>query len=175
MTPVEHRGKVHFIQGDATQLVDEMKKKAPGHIWEDAKVVACVGNTFGIFPDSIKSLVYQQMAQLAGPDGFVLIGYWNAKCFGDAVQNFYYANPSLCGKFTGECVDFGAVRLTTPTGYSTHWTSVEEARQVLQAEGLEEDSIEEKGKGVLVTARLSDNVSIDREEDLRAQAYYDSD
>ena len=40
----------------------------------------------------------EQMAELAGPDGFVLIGYWNARCFGDAVQNFYFANPSLCGK-----------------------------------------------------------------------------
>jgi choline kinase/ubiquinone/menaquinone biosynthesis C-methylase UbiE len=188
-TPVEQRGKVHFVEGDATQLVKEMQDKAPAHIWDDAKIVACVGNTFGIFPDSIKSMVYQQMAQLAGPDGFVLIGYWNAKCFGDAVQNFYYANPALCGKFTGENVDFGAVRLTTPTGYSTHWTSVDEARQVLQSEGLEEVDIMEKGKGVLVTARLSDSapregfsprsrtktVQIEREEDLRAQAYYDSD
>jgi cyclopropane fatty-acyl-phospholipid synthase-like methyltransferase/choline kinase len=193
LTPVEHRNRVHFVHGDASKLVQEMKDKAPAHIWDDARVVACVGNTFGIFPDEIKPLVYQQMAELAGKDGFVLIGYWNARCFGDAVQNFYFANPTLCGKFNGENVDFAQTKLCTPSGYCTHWTGVDEARQVLQDQGLEEVNIEEKGKGVLVTARQGvthvmlngghsveehgDNTSaaLTAEEDLRAQAYYDSD
>jgi SAM-dependent methyltransferase len=46
---------------------------------------------------------------------------------------------------------------------------------VLIQNGLEEVTIEEKGKGVLVTARQGSQLGLSAEEDLRAQAYYDSD
>jgi hypothetical protein len=62
------------------------------------------------------------MAELAGPEGVAIMIYWNAKWFGDATQNFYHKNPDLCGKFTGDCIDLEKVVLTTPSGYTTHWT-----------------------------------------------------
>lgn len=79
--------------------------------------------------------------------------YWNARWFGDACQNFYHANPQLCGPFTGASVDFDTTTLTTPSGYRSHWTGVKEAREVIEGLGLEIVSLKEKGKGVLVAAR----------------------
>ena len=71
------------------------------------------------------------MAEVAGDDGLVVVIYWSASCFGDACQNFYYKNPQLCGKFTGDCIDFDNCNLKTPSGYSTHWSSLEEVRGIV--------------------------------------------
>lgn len=147
--------KMQFIRGDACELVDLMSREAPKHIWSDTKVVCCVGNTMGIIPDNLKEKVYRQMTELAGDDGVIVIVYWNAACFGDACQNFYHANPQLCGPFKGDSIDFNTTTLATPapTNYRSHWTGVEEARQVLRSLDLEEIIVEERGKGVLVAAR----------------------
>merc|ERR1712083_641689 len=136
---------------------DLMKTKAPKHIWSDTRIVACVGNTIGIIPNNLKERVYQQMTELAGEKGVIVIVFWNARCFGDACQNFYYANPQLCGPFTGTSIDFENTTLTTPppTSYRSHWTGVEEARELLRDLHLEEIVVEEKGKGVLVAARMN--------------------
>jgi len=146
----------HYVKGDACALVDLMKTEFPpaeGLLWDDVRVVACVGNTIGIIPENLKEAVYKQMLELAGPSGVVIMAYWSAAWFGDAVQNFYHANPQLCGEFKGESIDLGATTLTTPSGYRTHWTSASEARAVMQNLGAEIISIKQKGKGVLVAAR----------------------
>merc|ERR1711870_219436 len=154
--PRGKESKAKFVHGDACELVKLMQDHAPKHIWSDTRIVSCVGNTIGIIPNELKPRVYQQMAELAGPKGVVVIVYWNARWFGDACQNFYFANPQLCGQFDGSCIDLATTTLTTPppTSYRTHWTGVEEARAVLDDMGLEEIIVEEKGKGVLVAARL---------------------
>merc|ERR1712137_1312059 len=155
--PKGKEAKQDYYVGDACELVDLMQKKAPQHIWEDTKIVACVGNTIGIIPENMKDRVYQQMAELAGPDGVVVIVYWNARCFGDACQNFYHANPQLCGPFKGDSIDFESTTLTTPppTSYRSHWTGIEEARKLVRDLGLEEIVVEEKGKGVIMAARMT--------------------
>jgi len=145
-----------YVQGDACALVDLMKTEFPpseGLLWDDVRIVACVGNTIGIIPENLKEAVYKQMLELAGPSGVVIMAYWNAAWFGDAVQNFYHANPQLCGEFKGESIDLGATTLSTPSGYRTHWTSASEARAVMQNLGAEIISLKQKGKGVLVAAR----------------------
>jgi len=111
----------------------------------------------GIIPENLKRTVYKQMAALAGNGGVVVIVYWNARHFGDACQNFYHANPQLCGKFKGDAIDFDSTTLTTgpPTNYRSHWTGVEEARRIMADLGLEEIVVEEKGKGVLVAVRMN--------------------
>merc|ERR1711979_16143 len=149
--------KMQFVTGDACELVELMRQKAPKHIWSDTKIVACVGNTIGIIPVDLKARVYQQMAELAGEEGVIVIVYWNARCFGDACQNFYHANPQLCGPFAGDSIDFNTTTLTTPapTNYRSHWTGVDEAREVLRSLNLEEIIVEERGKGVLVAARAN--------------------
>jgi len=153
--PAGYENKMRYICGDACELVELMKEKAPPSFQTDTKIVCCVGNTMGIIPPEMKRRVYKQMAELAGPDGVMVIVYWNSKCFGDACQNFYFANPQLCGEFTGESIDFNCTTLTTgpPSNYRSHWTGIEEARKIIADLGMEEIVVEEKGKGVLVAAR----------------------
>merc|ERR1712153_176753 len=69
--------------------------------------------------------------------------WWNGNKFGDALQHFYHANPSLCGKFTGECIDLDTTTLQTPSGSRTHWTKPEEARAKLEGYGLKVVSVTE--------------------------------
>jgi SAM-dependent methyltransferase len=151
--PKGKEDKVKFVHGDACELVQLMQRKAPARFQADTKIVCCVGNTMGIIPDALKPKIYQQMTELAGPNGVVVIVYWNARHFGDACQNFYHANPQLCGSFEGSAIDFDNCTLTTAS-YRTKWTSIAEARANLVTHGLEELIVEEKGKGVLVAARM---------------------
>jgi hypothetical protein len=147
-----------YVHGDACALVDLMEKEFPpaeGLLWDDVRVVACVGNTIGIIPQQLKETVYRQMFELAGPNGIVIMAYWNAAWFGDAAQNFYHANPQLCGEFKGESIDLSTATLSTPSGYCTHWTSISEARSVMDSLGVEVISLKAKDKGVLVAARTS--------------------
>jgi SAM-dependent methyltransferase len=154
----EDAARQRYVQGDACALVDLMEKEFPpaeGLLWDDVRVVACVGNTIGIIPQQLKETVYRQMFELAGPNGIVIMAYWNAAWFGDAVQNFYHANPQLCGEFEGESIDLSTATLSTPSGYCTHWTSISEARSVMDSLGAEVISLKAKDKGVLVAARTS--------------------
>jgi len=115
----------------------------------------CVGNTIGIMPPEVRNNVYQQMKLLAGIDGYMVVVFWNGNRFGDAVQNFYHKNPQLCGKFTGECIDLDTCTLRTPSGYCTHWTKPEEAREIFEKQiGVEVTGLVEKGNGVLVAGRI---------------------
>jgi len=166
-TSPRHMSKSHYIQGDACQLNDLMKSEFPkaarkgpdGYLrrgvefWDDSRVVACVGNTIGIIPEELRPKVYEEMAELAGDDGVLVMVYWNARWFGDACLNFYHNNPKLCGPFEGENVDFKQTTLKTPMGYKTKWTGVDEAREVMENLGMEIISLREKGKGVFVAAR----------------------
>merc|ERR1711865_1122729 len=113
--------------------------------------------TMGIIPVELKRKVYEEMIKLAGPKGVMVVVFWNARWFGDACQNFYHSNPQLCGPFKGESIDFNTTTLQTPApwNYRSHWTGVEEARTVLRKLGLEEIMVQEKGKGVLIAARLA--------------------
>ena len=43
--------------------------------------------------------------------------------------------------------------LTTPSGYCTHRTKPEEARQLIVQKGMQVVKLEEKGRGVLVAFR----------------------
>lgn len=142
-----------YLHGDACKLNDLLEEQCGQALWEDTRIVACVGNTIGIIPEELKGKIYSQMAELAGANGVVIMVYWNARCFGDAAQNFYHANPQLCGAFTGDSIDLSNTTLTTPSGYRTKWTSMEDARKILEDQGLEIISLKEKGKGVLVAAR----------------------
>jgi len=154
--------KSHYLQGDACHLTDLLESALPKtptrgsrgvEFWDDTRVVACVGNTIGIIPEELRPQVYEEMAEVAGHDGVVVMVYWNAKWFGDACLNFYQANPKLCGPFEGENVDFKNTTLVTPMNYKTKWTSVDEAREIMEGLGMEIISLRAKGKGVFVAAR----------------------
>jgi len=155
-------GSTQYFQGDACELNDLLKQKFPQRaargrrgveFWDDSRVVACVGNTIGIIPEELRPRVYDEMAELAGRDGVLVMVYWNARWFGDACLNFYHANPNLCGVFEGESVDFKNTTLKTPMGYRTKWTGADEARALMEDLGMEIISLREKGKGIFVAAR----------------------
>eukprot|EP00419_Tripos_fusus_P008566 CAMPEP_0172657004 /NCGR_PEP_ID=MMETSP1074-20121228/1806_1 /TAXON_ID=2916 /ORGANISM="Ceratium fusus, Strain PA161109" /LENGTH=339 /DNA_ID=CAMNT_0013472013 /DNA_START=71 /DNA_END=1090 /DNA_ORIENTATION=+ len=160
--PARKVGSTQYFQGDACELNDLLKQKFPKcaargsrgvEFWDDSRVVACVGNTIGIIPEELRPRVYEEMAELAGKDGVLVMVYWNARWFGDACLNFYHANPNLCGVFEGENVDFKNTTLKTPMGYRTKWTGADEARALMEDLGMEIISLREKGKGIFVAAR----------------------
>ena len=109
-----------------------------------------------------------------------VVVYWNGNSFGEAVQvrclakaslpcfvlnkkrsrsvrfrlqHFYNKNPQLCGSFDGSCVDFNTCTLETPSGYCTHWTTPDEAEEILRSKGLEKIDLVERGRGVLAVFR----------------------
>jgi len=156
--PPSHKDKVRHICGNALQLKTVLQELHPQE-WSDwdemAKVVTCVGNTIGIMPAAIKAAVYNQMAEVAGRTGIAIMVYWNGNKFGDAVQNFYFKNPQLCGEFTGECIDLSTCTLKTGSGYCTHWTTPAEAREIMDKYGMRIVTLQEMGNGVLVAFRNS--------------------
>jgi SAM-dependent methyltransferase len=155
--PEEARDRMTHLTGDAQELDALLRRELP-ETWIDPsrpKVVMSVGNTMGIMPPSVRQNVYRQMVHMAGSHGYVAVVYWNGNRFGDAVQNFYHKNPQLCGPFTGDCIDLNSCTLTTPSGYCTHWTKPEEARQIFEEEiGAEVVHLVEKGNGVLIAGRI---------------------
>ncbi len=99
-TPHTVENKVEFVDGCVTQLADIVNahtKVAPNTHPGQKKVVVCVNNTLGIFPEYIKEEAYRQMKEVVGEDGIIVVGFWNGKHFGEAVQHFYHLNPVLCG------------------------------------------------------------------------------
>eukprot|EP00928_Gymnodinium_smaydae_P022064 TRINITY_DN18654_c0_g1_i1.p1 TRINITY_DN18654_c0_g1~~TRINITY_DN18654_c0_g1_i1.p1 ORF type:complete len:636 (-),score=140.84 TRINITY_DN18654_c0_g1_i1:30-1682(-) len=149
--------RVRHLVGDAQELDTLLKNELP-ESWtapSRPKVVICVGNTIGIMPKEVKVNVYEQMKNIAGENGYMVVVYWNGNRFGDAVQNFYHKNPQLCGKFTGSCIDLETCTLTTPSGYCTHWTKPEEARAIFEKDvGVTVTGLLEKGNGVLIAGRM---------------------
>lgn len=57
----EYFSKTEFICGDATDLFNLLKEKVKFEIWNGPRVVACVGNTFGIMPNQIKEKIIDQV------------------------------------------------------------------------------------------------------------------
>jgi len=143
-----------FLTGDACGLGDLLAENCPDWMQHN-KIVMCVGNTIGIMPDEIKETVYKEMAEVAGETGLAVIVFWNGNKFGDAVQHFYFANPQLCGEFSGEHIDLDSCTLRCPSGYTTHWTKPEEARMIIEGYGLEVVALEESSDkvGVLTAFR----------------------
>lgn len=153
----EDQANIRHLVGDAQELISLIDNGLPKEwdVQSRPKVVMCVGNTVGIMPAEIRKNVYQQMKEMAGTNGYMVVVFWNGNRFGDAVQNFYHKNPQLCGEFTGECIDLDTCTLTTPSGYCTHWTKPEEARAIFEEEiGIEVVEVLEKGNGVLVAGRV---------------------
>ena len=140
----------NFVCADATDLRGALPASFGS---SGTRIVTCVGNTIGIIPESARRKVYQEMVRVAGEGGLAVMIYWNAAHFGNALQHFYHANPSLCGPLAGAVVDYNLTKLSTKSGYSTKWTSLAEARQILAEYGLVEVVTEEKGKGVFIAFR----------------------
>ncbi|CAN0169276.1 unnamed protein product [Ectocarpus fasciculatus] len=151
-TPEELEDRISFCKGSATDLMDIVSAHPSIDNTSAPTVVTCVNNTIGIFPDAIKARTYsQQMKELAGEDGIIIVGFWNGNKFGEALQYFYHKHPELCGSLKGAVIDMEDRHLDTTEGYHTHWTTPEEARRVLEESGFNILDITEIGVGVLCT------------------------
>lgn len=146
-----------YVLGDACELVNLLELRFQGNqgtsFWDSARIVACVGNTIGEVTEELRSRMYQQMVEVTGESGVIVMGFFNARWFGDACQNFYSKNSQLCGPVTGSGIDFATCTLRTASGFHSHWSTVEEVHEVLQGLGLEIITVKEEGKGILAAAR----------------------
>eukprot|EP00056_Hartaetosiga_gracilis_P010516 m.155835 g.155835 ORF g.155835 m.155835 type:complete len:676 (-) comp13330_c0_seq2:2739-4766(-) len=149
---------VAFVYGDATKLDSLLTRHAVVSSWVGngmKKLVICTGNTIGIIPEFLRDDIYKSMAKIAGADGRCVVVYWNGDHFAGAVENFYGKNPQLCGTFDiDKHVNFEKCTLQTPTGYSTKWTRVDEARKLMKGLGLESINVAAKEKGVMALFRV---------------------
>ncbi|CAN0462730.1 unnamed protein product, partial [Hapterophycus canaliculatus] len=114
--------QVSFCKGSATDLMDIIGNHPNIKNATGPRVVTCVNNTLGVFPDAIKPRTYAQMKELAGEDGIIIVGFWNGNKFGEALQYFYHKHPELCGTMKGAVIDMDDRHLDTKEGYHTHWT-----------------------------------------------------
>ncbi|CAM9200241.1 unnamed protein product [Choristocarpus tenellus] len=148
--PKNLENRVTFCAGSATDLVDLVNLHVPSASQGNV-VVTCVNNTLGVFPEDIKPKTYQQMKDLAGERGIIVVGFWNGDKFGDALQHFYSVQSALCGSLKGAEIDFKNRKLCTVDGYLTKWTNAKEARVTLEKYGFNVLDITEVGVGVLCT------------------------
>lgn len=150
-----NRSSVCHMLCDVTTMNEQLKSdKNVGHWVAGGKnVVICVGNTIGIMPQFIKDIAYQQMAQLAGAEGIAVMVFWNGNQFGNAIQHFYAPNKDLCGGVDGASINWEQRSMVTKTGYSTKWTTLEEALEIFAGYGMKVLDAKELGNGVLVAFR----------------------
>lgn len=125
----EYEGLTNFFVADALALnvwKENLDLFNPG----DKKLVFCVNNTMSILPESIRANVVREMQKVAGPNGHVLITYWNGSCFKQGVEQYYARNQQLCGSFVIEDQDFVGRKLLTDTGYTSYWPYVHEVMEL---------------------------------------------
>ncbi|MFK7825619.1 MAG: methyltransferase domain-containing protein [Oligoflexales bacterium] len=161
---------IQFVFGDANNLQKILIDNAPAWIWGDdvLRVVACVGNTFGVIPQEFKKNCIEQMLLTAGEEGFLFIGYWNGKAFPRAVKEFYKKNTRLCGDIWDENVSLESATLTSQTGYSTRWMFSDEVKNEIKVNNFEILNYKDQGVGVSYVAKVH------HEHTTIARNYYDS-
>lgn len=170
--PENLRAKARFLRGDACKLQQVVTENCGDWVVGAKKVVICTGNTLGIMPEDVRSKVLRQMKHIAGDDGVVIVGYWNAHSFGHAVQHFYAAHPELCGPLEGAEYDWKNATMRTKQGYRTKWTTAAEAKRLLELEGFHVADVTETALGVLCTCTQA---SPDSEcAETASKNYYDS-
>jgi SAM-dependent methyltransferase len=77
MTEPQNTEKVSFIVGDAGELGAVLEREVGPWMEDSVKIAMCVGNTIGIMPSAVKEVIYEEMAEVAGPDGVAIMVYWN--------------------------------------------------------------------------------------------------
>mmetsp|Transcript_9573 Transcript_9573/g.18050 ORF Transcript_9573/g.18050 Transcript_9573/m.18050 type:complete len:614 (+) Transcript_9573:319-2160(+) len=178
---------IHFVLGDAQDLVEVVQSSSFAHQpGKELLVLACVNNTFGIMPNEVRERVYKEIVKLMqlDPENIILVaGYWDGNHFGNSIQHFYGDNPTLCGDLKNAQIDWGNNTMTTTSGYTTRWTSPEQAYDKMLELGLKCSRIEARSRGVLVEATLpvgSQRADRPRDEskltasEETSQNYYDS-
>lgn len=73
------------------------------------------------------------MFECVGPKGMLIIGCWHLEGLRTGFEDFYKKNPQLCGVCTEEDFDFDKGNFNcTSSGYTSHWWSAEELKEILE-------------------------------------------
>jgi ubiquinone/menaquinone biosynthesis C-methylase UbiE len=157
-----HRPNLQLIEGDACDLAalldaHDLAVRDP--------LVACVMNTLGIMPLTVRSVVLQQMARVAGPGGTVFVEVHHAEAFDRAVREHYMEHPELYGTIAPGDVDPVEAELSVAaSGYCSHWFTEPELRQLAEGAGIEVQQVRASGVGLFLVGtaaatRLSSSTS----------------
>jgi len=175
-----------FVLGDAQELVKVLSETGTAPSKNELVIVACVNNTLGIMPDDVRHKVYLQIKETLKlfPENSVFVaGFWDGDHFGNSVQHFYGDNPVLCGDLTDAKIDWDNHVMTTTSGYTTRWTSPDQAYDTITSYGFKCVRSEARSRGVLVEARLPTKEEVEgqmareltTDSERVSQDYYDSD
>jgi SAM-dependent methyltransferase len=149
--------RLRLIEGDASMLdkllrYHEVKLRNP--------LIACVMNTLGIMPGSVRVQVLEQMARVAD-GGQLLVEVHNADHFEQAVDEFYRTNPELCGLGVDGVLKDSDVSMATKevcvrdpdtgeTLYYSHWFSSDELSQLANEAGIALHHVTPHGIGLFL-------------------------
>lgn len=143
-----------LIKGDAMGLTSLLRSEffIKTEFWIRPRIIACVTNTLGIMPASIRQSVVDEMVKAMGVNGKLFLSVFNAEFFDQGVRDFYKKVPSLCGDIQDSDVNYSTHELrVASTGYYTHWFTEAELVSLLQKAGLSEYSIKRHGVALMVT------------------------
>jgi SAM-dependent methyltransferase len=145
----------YLLEGNAVHLNELMHKTMPAEFWKTKRIVSIVMNTFGILPECIRGQVIEEMLQLAGDDGVVVVGCWHSGSFHLGVEHFYKQNAELTGGLvTDDMCDFEGANIMVPSsGYSSHWWSEAEIMEFFEGQDGFDIQGQVEGIGIFVSAR----------------------
>ena len=125
---------VHWVRGDANDLPELLKWKS---FWvtpfnTSYRVVSCLLNTLGIFPQATSTRLVNKMCNVAGKKGAVFLSFFNADAFVQEAQKLYEALPNFLGKVEGT-PDYHTSNTTFTKGtYISHWPSEDEVMEIVK-------------------------------------------
>lgn len=145
----------YLICGNATELNSIINAKLPTEFWGTSRIVSIMMNTFGILPKEIRQTVIDEMLEMAGADGKVVIGCWHSKQFPIGISEFYQKHPELCGEINMERdIDYNSSDLDVEsTGYQSHWFSAGELGAYFD-ESKYDVEFQTHGIGIFLSASL---------------------
>lgn len=147
---------LQLVNGDATELSKVLKNEIPqsAPFWNHKKIIACITNTLGIMPESIRGDVVREMVQALGENGVFFLSVFNARFFQLGLDEFYRKVPALCGPIQDSDINYHNHELrVNATGYFTHWFSEDEVRGFVENAGLKDYEIIRHGVGLMVLGR----------------------
>ncbi len=142
---------IALVEGDAARLHEVLAGAAmPG-----PRLVACVTNTFGIFPEEIRGAALEQMIRVAD-GGDVMLGVFNADRLPLGLRDYYEPNRALTGPIAPGDVDYELGTLSTASGFESKWFRRGELTELARQAGLGHFTIEEAGRiGLVLVGRVS--------------------
>ena len=101
---------------------------------DSIKIPMCVYNTIGIIPIPKRRQFFENMARLAGKDGFVLISAFNGDNFAFAAPRIYSPMKSMVKKIDEDSFDEEKLAFKNSLGYYSQWFTKNQIKKLLNSE-----------------------------------------